>query len=140
MPDIERILRLAHDELRFDFVRSSGPGGQNVNKVATRAQLRFDVAGSTALSSPARRRLARLAGRRMTVEGILLIEAGRRRTQEQNRADAIARFDDLLQLALREPRRRVPTKATAASREKRMQAKKRRGELKRSRQDASHET
>lgn len=140
MPSIEYILRKAHEELEFSFVRSSGPGGQNVNKVATAAQLRFDVARSAALNQAARARLARLAGRRMTVEGILVIEARRYRTQEQNRADALARFDDLLTRALQEPRHRVPTKASAASREKRLQSKKRKGEIKRSRQDRAHET
>src|SRR5512143_3961792 len=120
MPSIEHTLRQAHEEVEFDFVRSSGPGGQNVNKVATAAQLRFDVARSAAVPEAARERLARLAGRRITAEGVLVIEARRYRTQEQNRADALARFDDLLTRALQQPKRRVPTKASAASREKRL--------------------
>ncbi len=139
MPDIERVLRLAHDELQFDFVRSAGPGGQNVNKVATAAQLRFDVAHSVALPEVAKLRLARLAGRRLTADGVLVIEARRYRTQEQNRADAVARFDELLRRALQEPRRRVPTRATAASREKRLQSKRKKSEIKRTRRGSSYE-
>ncbi len=139
MPDIEPVLRLAHDELQFDFVRSAGPGGQNVNKVATAAQLRFDVAHSRALPEVAKLRLARLAGRRLTADGVLVIEARRYRTQEQNRADAVARFDELLRRTLQEPRRRVPTRATAASREKRLQSKRKKSDIKRARRGSSYE-
>jgi ribosome-associated protein len=139
MPNTEHILRTAHDELQFDYVRSAGPGGQNVNKVATTAQLRFDVLRSSALPEPAKQRLKRLAGRRMTGEGVLVIEARRYRTQEQNRADALARFDELLGRALQEPKRRVPTKATLASRERRLQSKRKKSDVKRKRQDRSFE-
>ncbi len=139
MPNTDHILRLAHEELQFDFVRSSGPGGQNVNKVATAAHLRFDVLHSSALPQAARLRLARLAGRRMTAEGMLLIEARRHRTQEQNRVDAIARFDELLRRALEEPKHRIPTKTTAAARERRLQSKRKKGEVKRTRRDRSYE-
>src|SRR5512143_3779393 len=118
MPNIENILQQAHNELSFDFVRASGPGGQNVNKVASAVQLRFDVLHSKALSEAAGERLARLAGRRMTADGMLVIEARRHRTQEQNRADAIARFDDLVRRAMEPPKLRLPTKASAASRQK----------------------
>ena len=110
MPNTEHILRQAH------------------------AELRFDVSRSAALTQPARERLIRLAGRRMTADGTLLIEARRHRTQEQNRLDALERFDELLRRALHEPKRRLATKATAASREKRLQAKKLKGVIKRNRQ------
>ncbi len=139
MTDPERILRLAHNELEFAFVRSAGPGGQNVNKVATTAQLRFDVTASASVPEGMRSRLMRLAGRRLTADGVLVIEARRYRTQEQNRTDAIARFDELLRRAAQEPRRRVPTKASAASREKRLQSKKKKGDVKRQRQSRSLE-
>ncbi|MGE5073807.1 MAG: alternative ribosome rescue aminoacyl-tRNA hydrolase ArfB [Anaerolineae bacterium] len=140
MPSIEDILQAAHDELSFEFVRASGPGGQNVNKVATSAQLRFDVGASALLPESARARLKALAGRRMTADGMLMIEARRYRTQEQNRADAIARFDALLRRALEKPKARIPTRASAASRQKRLESKKRRGEIKRKRQDRSFES
>ncbi len=139
MTNTEHILRVAHNELLFDFVRSAGPGGQNVNKVATAAQLRFDAVHSAALSEPAKARLKRLAGRRMTAEGVLVIEARRYRTQEQNRTDAIARFDELLLRALQEPKRRVPTKTTAAARERRLESKRKKGEIKRNRREQSYE-
>ncbi len=139
MPDMDRVLHLAHAELQFDFVRSAGPGGQNVNKVATAVQLRFDVAHSNALPEVTKLRLARLAGRRLTTDGVLLIEARRYRTQEQNRADAVVRFDELLRRSLQEPRRRVPTRATAASRERRLHSKRKKGEIKRSRRGGSNE-
>lgn len=139
MPDIERLIRACHSELSFEFVRSSGPGGQNVNKVSTTAQLRFDILGSTVLPEDAKTRLIRIAGKRVTSDGILLLEARRYRTQEQNRDDAIARFDNLLRRALEPPKRRVPTRATAASQERRLQSKKRKGEIKKTRQSGSHE-
>ncbi len=139
MPDTERIIRALHTELASEFVRAPGPGGQNVNKVATTAQLRFDIGRSAALPDPAKIRLIRLAGSRVTGDGILLIDARRHRTQERNRTDAIARCDDLVRRALKPPRRRVPTKATAASREKRLESKKRRGETKKARQSRSFE-
>lgn len=139
MPNIEHTLQQVHEELAFEFVRSSGPGGQNVNKVATAVQLRLDLNRTTALPEAAKQRLARLAGRRQTADGILMIEARRYRTQEQNRADAIARLDELIRRALQEPKRRLPTRASASSHEKRIRAKKRKGEIKRSRRDRSYE-
>jgi len=117
-------------EITLEFVRSSGPGGQNVNKVATAAQLRFDVNASS-LPEDVRRRLIRLAGNRVTTEGMLLIEARRFRTQEQNREDAIQRFVELVRKALIPPKPRKQTKPTAASKAKRIQAKKLRGDTKR---------
>ena len=139
MADIDHLLQLCHSELSLDYVRASGPGGQNVNKVATAAQLRFNVRGSPSLPEDVKLRLEHLAGKRMTADGILVIEARRHRTQEQNRLDAIDRFDNLLRKAIERPKHRLSTKVTAASREKRLQFKKKRGEIKRTRQSRSYE-
>lgn len=133
MPDVDSILHAAHSEITWSFVRGSGPGGQNVNKVATNAQLHFDAAGSAALPEDARTRLRKLAGRRLTADGMLLIEARRYRTQEQNREDALGRLDALLRRALEPPKKRIATKASAASRERRLASKKRNSQIKRAR-------
>ncbi|MDD2603700.1 MAG: alternative ribosome rescue aminoacyl-tRNA hydrolase ArfB [Desulfobacterales bacterium] len=121
------------DELQFRFVRASGPGGQNVNKVATAVQLRFDAAHCSSLSDPVRRRLMRLAGKRLTAEGEIVIEARRHRTQEQNRQDAIDRLVALIRQALVAPKTRRKTRPTLASRERRLAAKQRRGRIKQNR-------
>ncbi len=121
-------------ELQFAFVRSSGPGGQNVNKVATAVQLRFNV-NQSSLPEEAKTRLIHLAGNKITGEGELLIEAKRFRTQDQNREDALNRFVDLLQRAFKKPKARTKTKPTQASKEKRLKEKKVRGETKRIRQN-----
>ncbi len=128
-------ISLDEDEIQLEFVRASGPGGQNVNKVSSAAQLRFDVAGSTSLPEPVKARLARLAGRRMTDEGILIIDARRHRTQKANRADALDRLVTLIRRAAEPPKKRIPTRPTAASRTRRLDAKKRRGRRKRLRGD-----
>lgn len=120
-------------ELQFDYIRASGPGGQNVNKVATAVQLRFDVVNSSALASDVKGRLIRLAGKRVNADGVLVIESRRFRTQEANREDAVQKFADLLRRSLVPPKPRRKTKPTAASREKRLQEKKRKGEVKRTR-------
>ena len=130
MLEITPTFHIDEHELQFDYIRASGPGGQNVNKVATAVQLRFDVRAST-LPEDAKMRLRALAGQRMTNEGILLIEAKRFRTQEQNRADALERFVELLHRALVKPKPRKKTRPSAASKEKRLKAKKVRGAHKR---------
>ena len=130
MIEITPSVQIDERELQIDFVRASGPGGQNVNKVATAAQLRFDVNASS-LPGDVKRRLMRLAGNRLTTEGVLLIEAKRFRTQEQNREDAIQRFVELVRKALIPPKPRKKTKPTAASKAKRLKEKKLRGDTKR---------
>lgn len=120
-------------EITFAFIRASGPGGQNVNKVATAAQLRFDARNSPSLPEEVKARLLKLAGKRMTQEGILVIEAKRYRTQEQNREDALQRFSALIQKALEKPKSRRATRPSAAARARRIESKKRRAEIKRTR-------
>src|SRR3990170_9047901 len=115
---------LDESEIRERFLRSSGPGGQNVNKVATAVQLRFDVLNSRSLPAAVRDRLVRLAGRRMTDEGVLVIRAERFRTQERNREDARARLAGLVRAALVAPKRRIKTRPPAASRTRRIEGKK----------------
>jgi ribosome-associated protein len=133
MIEITPSLLIDERELQIDFIRASGPGGQNVNKVATAVQLRFDV-GTSSLPEEVKERLGKLAGSRMTGEGVLLIEAKRFRTQEQNREDAIQRFIELVRKSLLRPKARRKTKPTQASKEERLKEKKRRGEIKKIRQ------
>ncbi|MCP5371434.1 MAG: aminoacyl-tRNA hydrolase [Hyphomicrobiales bacterium] len=133
MIQVTRDIALADSELEFSFIHAAGPGGQNVNKVATAVQLRFDAAACPALDDALRARLRRLAGRRMTAAGELIIEARRFRSQERNRADAVARLVALVQKAAEPPRPRKATRPTAASKRRRVEAKKRRGALKRTR-------
>jgi ribosome-associated protein len=127
-------MRIDPKELRFEFFRSSGPGGQNVNKVSTAVRLRFDVAQSPSLPDEVKERLIRLAGSRLTEHGILLIEARRFRTQERNRQDVLDRLASLIDEAWKRPAHRRATKPTRASRERRLKAKKLRATAKRQRQ------
>ncbi len=121
-------------ELEESFVRSSGPGGQNVNKLSTAVQLRFDVRRSPSLPNDVAVRLAGIAGRRLTKEGVLVIVAQRHRTQERNRADALDRLVELIRQAAVRPIPRRPTKPTKASRQRRLESKKHRGGIKSLRQ------
>ena len=118
-------------EIEEHFVRASGPGGQNVNKLSTAVQLRFDVRHSPSLPPDVRTRLERLAGSRLTRDGIIVISAQRHRTQPRNRQDALDRLIDLIRQAAVAPVKRRPTKPTRASRERRIEGKKRRSGVKR---------
>jgi ribosome-associated protein len=118
-------LTLPDSDLSVSFVRASGPGGQNVNKVASAVQLRFDLAGTAALEERVKMRLRALAGRRVTDDGAVLIIARNHRTQEQNRREAHERLADLVRRALVEPKTRKPTRPTRASKERRLDSKNR---------------
>jgi ribosome-associated protein len=126
-------IQISEEELQLTFIRSSGPGGQNVNKVATTVQLRFDAVKSPILRDEVKVRLKRIAGRRMTADGVIVIEARRYREQEKNRADARERLAVLIRRAIEKPRPRRQTKPTRASVLRRVEGKKKRGNIKQSR-------
>jgi len=127
-------IALDDSELEIRFIRASGPGGQNVNKLSTAAQLRFNVRGSPALRDDVRARLERLAGRRLTQDGILIITAQRFRTQERNRQDAIERLSELIRQAAIAPVKRRPTKPSLGAKERRLESKSKRSGVKSMRQ------
>jgi len=137
MIQITPAIAIDEKEIVEEFVRSSGPGGQNVNKVATAVQLRFDVANSPTLPREVKERLLRISGKKMTEGGILIIDARRFRTQERNRHDALQRLILLIRKAAQKPRVRHKTAPTAASQQRRVEEKRHRSEIKRRRSKVS---
>lgn len=133
MLEITPTLSIDEGELQFAFIRASGPGGQNVNKVATAVQLRFDVPASS-LPDDVKTRLIKLAGKRVTDDGILIIEAKTHRTQEQNKEAAITRLIDWIRKAAEPPKPRKKTRPSLSSKLARLDSKKKRGEIKKNRQ------
>jgi ribosome-associated protein len=131
MIEISSTVKLDENEIQYDFIRASGPGGQNVNKVASSVQLRFNIRNSPSLEADVKERLIKLAGSRVTEDGILIIEAKKYRTQEQNRFDATRRLIAWIQKALEKPKKRKPTRPSVTAKAARVSDKKKHGELKR---------
>lgn len=133
MIEVTQYISIDESEIQIDFIRASGPGGQNVNKVATACQLRFNVNQSISLSEAIKARLIKLAGSRMTNEGVIVIAAKRYRTREQNRADALLRLSVLIQKAAIEPKTRRATRPSLSAKAERVESKKKRGATKQAR-------
>ena len=131
-------IALSQSEIQLEFIRASGPGGQNVNKVSSAVQLRFDAAGSSTINHVIYERLKKIAGRRMTTAGVLILKANRFRSQDQNRQDAVNRLVLLIRRATEKPKHRHPTRPSAASRQRRLAAKRHHGEIKRRRKTIRH--
>lgn len=134
MIEITPTIAIEETEIELEFIRASKPGGQKVNKVATAVQLRFDVANSPSLPDDVRERLIDLAGQRITEDGVLIIKAQRYRAQDRNRQDALDRLIELIRKAAEKPKRRRKTRPTLASKSRRLESKRRRGQTKRTRQ------
>lgn len=139
MIEITPDITIHDDEIEFEFIRASGPGGQNINKVASAVQLRFDVINSTSLPLDVRDRLINTAGNRISSEGILIIEAKRYRSQERNRQDAIDRFIKMVKASTEKPKSRKPTKPSEESKRRRLEDKRRHAERKRLRKSIPDE-
>lgn len=137
MIEINEGITIDESELQFDFIRASGPGGQNVNKVSSGVQLRFDVRNSSSLPEEVRKRLMRQEHNRITQDGILIVEAKQHRTQEQNRQAAIERLVELVRKASKKPKIRKRTRPSKEANRKRLEAKRRRGRIKRLRRSNS---